>query len=258
MAAIVIAGGAAAFRSIHGPSSTSSLEPGAAQQTPPATGTKHPRARRPLKAPALAGDAFQNYYELAAVALDLRKEQEHALHAWAKNPATEPPAAIASALRANGRALLLLEQGTKAEPANGDRRLNATLGMKAVALGRLNLARARLELDGGTRLAACEHALVVVRFAQDVLGSDTPEASLAGAALESGSVAALETWLDRPGWTRDELEALRALLPVVLESVAPLPKSEDGARIVERANARLAALPKTLERLEASLKEKTQ
>lgn len=253
---IIVGGGALAFRGSK--TSSPSPEPEAHSASSSPTGTKHPRKRRPLKEPALKGDAFQHYYELAAVGLDLKKEQERALHAWAKNPASAVPAFVSSAQRASGRALLLLEQGTKAERADGDRRLNATLGMKAVTLGRLNLARGRIELDGGARLAACEHALAVVRFSQDVLGSDTPEASLAGATLENDSVTALEACLERPGWTREELKALRELLTVVLESVAAPPKSEDEARVVERANARLAALPKTLERLEAGLKEKTQ
>jgi hypothetical protein len=219
------------------------------------TNERTERARKPLHAPALPGEAFQNYYELAVLALDMKKDQERALFAWARQPSSAVPAAVASAQRANGRALLLLEQGASAEKVANDRRLNATLAQRAMTLGRLELARGRLELAGGAKIGALERGLAVLRLAEDVLASGTPEAAFLGAALEQDAAMALEHWLSEGGWSHEDVKAARERLVLVLESAAVPPKSEEAARVVQRANARVAALPALLDKIEGKLNQ---
>ncbi len=255
---IPVAVGVQALRSPSSSSATvapsnSSASTATTAESPAPTASK-PRVRKLLREPAEKGDAFSDHYELGAVALELKKDQERALHQWAKNPASALPAAVTSAHKANGKALLHFERGARAELGT-PRPLNATVAQKAVALGRLALARGRLELEGGARVAACERAFVVVRFGQDVTAFGTAEAAFTGSAIENDGVAALEAWLGLAGWTLDDVKAVRETLARVVESAAAAPANEDVARYVGKANARLSTIATHLDKLERSLRE---
>jgi hypothetical protein len=213
------------------------------QQTQP-----KPRPRQPLLvSPAPTGDAFQHYYEIAAVNVNVSKPQERALAEWARQPITELPVDLVAAVETNSKAFVPFDKGTSAVPS-ATRRLNTLLGQRILVLGRLELARARSELSS-KRVDAAQHAFAVIRFAQDVAATGAIQGAATGVVIENEALSALEAWLQVPGWTAEDLAAAKALLAKVIESAVDV---QGG--IADHANQRLKQLPLALARAEQAAK----
>jgi hypothetical protein len=213
-----------------------------------------PRPRRPLLQDAApAGEAFEKYYEVAAVNLGVLHEQEVALAHWVHQPAAPPAAPVFSAVRVSAKAFAFFEQGTSATP-NPARRLNQLLGQKILPLGRVELARARLDLEAKDRKSAAQHAFAVVRFCQDLIATGQEQAIYQGAILEQEALAALDVWLKQPGWAPEDARAALALLDRLLESVPEVPKT---GYQVKQANERLGYLRTLLAKASEAKEAKT-